>query len=311
MGVNVGFAIAVHGGAGLIARHSLTAAREEACRAGLHTAVVRGQAILAAGGSALDAVVEAAQSLEDDPLFNAGRGGVLNAEGFVEMDAALMQGMDRTAGAITCATTIRNPILGARAVLEDGRHVLLSGAGANDFGAQAQLPLAERGYFITPARAEQLEKMKAANAYGLDHGSTEKDVYGTIGAVACDAAGHVAAATSTGGMVNQSRGRIGDTPLIGAGTYAWDQTAAISGTGHGEAFIRLAVAHRISAYMELGGLSVVEACDRVVHHDLPQIGGAGGVIAVDASGNLSLPFNTGGMFRAWAREDAPPTVRIW
>ena len=162
----MGFAIAVHGGAGLIARHSLTAAREEACRAGLHTAVVRGQAILAAGGSALDAVVEAAKSLEDDPLFNAGRGGVLNAEGFVEMDAALMQGMDRTAGAITCATTIRNPILGARAVLEDGRHVLLSGAGADDFGAHAHLPLAEPGYFITPARAEQLEKMKAANASG-------------------------------------------------------------------------------------------------------------------------------------------------
>lgn len=307
----MGPALAIHGGAGLIRRDSVSDVREAACRAALTRSIEAGWRVLAAGGPAFEAAIAAACVLEDDPAFNAGRGAVLARGGRIELDAALMDGATRAAGAITAASTPRNPILGARAVLEHSPHVLLAGPGADAFLAEVGVPVAPPDYFRTAERIAQYERMAGTDRYGLDHGSQDKDVYGTIGAVACDAHGHVAAATSTGGMVNKRPGRVGDTPIIGAGTYAWDATAAVSGTGHGEPFIRLAVAQRISAWMELGGLDLRQACDQVVHTELVDFGGEGGVIAVDARGNLALPFNTAGMFRAWRAADGSGEVAIW
>ena len=306
----MGWAIAVHGGAGLIRRHSLTPEREAACRAGLARAVAAGTEVLEAGGSALDAAEAAVVVLEDDPHFNAGRGAVLAAGGRVELDAAVMTG-DRRAGAVGMATVPRNPIRLARAVMEQTPHVMLVADGADALAREAELALADRTWFVVPERVEQFEKVAATGAFTLDHGSEDKDVYGTVGAVACDADGHVAAATSTGGMVNKRRGRLGDTPVIGAGTFAWDRTCAISGTGHGEPFIRLGVGARVSAYRELAGMSLEEAAHRVVFHDLPELDGAGGLIGVDAEGNVALPFNTAGMFRGWQQRGGDVHVEVW
>jgi L-asparaginase/beta-aspartyl-peptidase (threonine type) len=305
-------ALVVHGGAGLIRRDSLTPEREDRCRAGLRAALDAGWAVLHAGGSALDAVQASVVALEEDPAFNAGRGAVLAAGGTVELDAAIMDGTGRAAGAIAGATLPRSPIAAARAVLSGTPHVLLCGPGADAFIVDAGLETADASWFETPERRAQYEAVAAVGGYGLDHGPLggKKDVYGTVGAVACDRGGHVAAATSTGGMVNKLHGRVGDTPVIGAGTYAWDQTCAVSGTGHGEPFIRLAVAHRISDLMELAGLSVAEAAERVIRVELPAVAGEGGVIAVDAAGRIAMPFNTGGMFRGW-RTEAETGVQIW
>lgn len=303
-------AIAVHGGAGLIARASLSPEREAACRACLGRAIDRAWQLLEAGGSAVDAAQAAVEIMEEDPVFNAGRGAVLAQGARVELDAAIMDGEHRTAGAVTAATTPRSPIQAARAVLEQTSHVLLAGPGADAFIATAGLPTAPVDWFVTPERQSQYDKVAGTAAYGLDHGGAAKDVYGTVGAVACDAAGHVAAATSTGGMVNKRPGRVGDTPIIGAGTFAWDRTAAISGTGHGEPFIRLGVCARVSALMELAGLDVEAACRRVVFDELLQIDGQGGVIAVDATGTVAMPFNTAGMFRG-VRTPDERRVDIW
>lgn len=306
-------ALAVHGGAGLIRRDALSPQREQDCRTALAWATEAGHAVLEAGGTALDAVVAAVCVLEDAPVFNAGRGAVLGRGGRVELDAAVMDGRDRSAGAITAATTPRNPVRAALAVRDHTPHVLLAGPGADAFIAERGLDMEAADYFRTPQRIAQYEAMAGTDAYGLDHGGgpDEPDVYGTVGAVACDAQGHVAAATSTGGMVNKRPGRVGDTPVIGAGTYAWDATLAVSGTGHGEPFLRLAVAARISARMELQGLDLEEATRRVVHEDLPTLGGMGGVIAVDRHGHVQLPFNTAGMFRGWRQGDGPVEVAIW
>ncbi len=306
-------ALAVHGGAGLIRRASLSAEREAACRTALAEAVLAGFTVLEAGGGALDAAVAAVCVLEDAPVFNAGRGAVLGQGGRVELDAAVMDGRDRRGGAITAATTPRNPILAAREVLLRTPHVLLAGAGADAFVAEAGLASEAPDYFVTPERRAQYEAVAGTSAYGLDHGGgpKDKDVYGTVGAVACDGSGHVAAATSTGGMVNKRPGRVGDTPILGAGTFAWDRTAAVSGTGHGEPFIRLGVGARISARMELLGETLAQAAERVVHTDLVEVDGAGGVIAVDRFGNVALPFNTAGMFRAFKAGDGGVVVKIW
>jgi len=306
-------ALAVHGGAGLIRRASLSPEREAACRTALAEAVLSGWTVLEAGGSALDAAVAAVCALEDAPEFNAGRGAVLARGARVELDAAVMDGRDRSAGAVTAVSTPRNPVLAARAVLERTPHVLMAGPGADAFIREAGLRVEAPDYFVTPQRLAQYDKVAGTEAYGLDHGGGPKDedVYGTVGAVACDGEGHVAAATSTGGMVNKRPGRVGDTPIIGAGTYAWDQTAAISGTGHGEPFITLAVAARISARMELEGLSLEQAAHRVIHQDLAAMSGAGGVIAVDRAGRIALPFNTAGMFRGWRAQGGAVQVEIW
>ncbi len=306
-----GCAVVVHGGAGLVRRDSLSAEREGRCRAGLARAVDAARVVLLDGGSALDAATEAVLVLEDDPVFNAGRGAVLAAGGGVELDAAVMEGRERKAGAIGGATLPRNPVLLARAVMERTPHVLVVGAGADALVRELGIEQADRSWFVTKERLQQYTEVAAAGGFTLDHGGKAKDVYGTVGAVACDRSGSVAAATSTGGMVNKRPGRLGDSPVIGAGTYAWDRTCAISGTGHGEPFLRLGVASRISARMELGGESLEDACQRVIHEDLVQLGGQGGVIGVDAHGRVAMPFNTGGMFRGWWQEHGEDGVAIW
>ncbi len=298
------YTIAVHGGAGLSRRHSLAPEREEACRAGLREALRAGADVLSGGGGALDAVVAAVLSLEENPLFNAGRGSVLAADGGIELDAAVMDGRTRAAGAVAGVKTVRNPIRLARAVMERTPHVLLIGEGAESLAAEVGLERVDPSFFRTAERVEQLERTRAQEQAKLD-------VYGTVGAVARDGAGHVAAATSTGGTVNKRPGRVGDTPVLGAGTFAWDRTCAVSGTGHGEPFVRLGVGARVSALMELEGLSLAEAARRVIHQDLPELEGDGGLVAVDAAGQIALVFNSAGMFRGWLRDGGEPLVEIW
>lgn len=303
-------AIAIHGGAGLIRRDALTPERQRAALASLHRVITEGARALAQGAPALQAVIEAVVALEDDPLFNAGHGAVLAADGGIELDAAVMDG-ERRAGAVTGVRTVRNPVRLAAAVLEHTPHVLVAGHGAEALAEQLQLERVEPGYFVTPEREAQLQVARASGRFHLDHGGAERDVYGTVGAVAVDAGGHVASATSTGGMVNKRPGRVGDTPIVGAGTFAWDATAAISCTGHGEPLTTLGAAGRVSARMELLGEDLHTAAAQVIAHDLPALGGQGGLIAVDAHGNVALPFNTAGMFRAAQRGEEPPIVAIW
>jgi beta-aspartyl-peptidase (threonine type) len=274
-------------------------------------ALSAGAAVLSAGGAALDAVVAAVVALEENPLFNAGRGAVLASDGGIELDAAVMDGRTRAGGAVAGVRTVRNPVLLARAVAERTPHVLLVGAGAEAFAREIHLEEVEPDWFRTPERVEQLAQARAEERVTLDHGGGEVDVYGTVGAVACDTRGHVAAATSTGGMVNKRAGRVGDTPILGAGTFAWDKTCAVSGTGHGEPFIQLGVAGRVSARMELEGRSLDEAARLVMFADLPELHGEGGLIAVDPRGEVALLFNSAGMFRGVLRDGGPPQVDIW
>jgi L-asparaginase / beta-aspartyl-peptidase len=306
------FTLAIHGGAGLTYKGSLSTEREAACEASLRWVLALGAEILQAGGSALDAVEAAVAALEDDPLFNAGRGAVLANDGTVELDAAIMDGSSRRAGSVAGARTPRNPIRLARAVMEGTPHVLV-GEGADRYAAERGLPREPLSYFVVPERVEQLERARAAHRFSLASAQPEKDrdVYGTVGAVACDQHGHLAVATSTGGMTNKRPGRVGDSPIIGAGTYAWDETVAVSGTGHGEPFVRLGVAHRVSALVEMLGLDVAAAAERVIHQDLAALGGQGGLIAVDRKGGFAMPFNTAGMFRGVVRDGVPPEVAIW
>jgi beta-aspartyl-peptidase (threonine type) len=311
------FTLAIHGGAGLTYKGSLSAERETACEASLRRVLALGAEILQAGGSALDAVEAAVVALEDDPLFNAGRGAVLANDGTVELDAAIMDGISRRAGAVAGAKTVRNPIRLARAVMEGTPHVMLVGEGADRYAVERGLPTEPLSYFVVPERLEQLERARTAHRFSLaadpSDGQPQKDrdVYGTVGAVACDQHGHLAVATSTGGMTNKRPGRVGDSPIVGAGTYAWDATVAVSGTGHGEPFVRLGVAHRVSALVELLGLDVAAAAERVIHQDLLELGGRGGLIAVDRQGGFAMPFNTAGMFRGVVRQGTSPEVAIW
>lgn len=302
------WAVAVHGGAGAIA--SMPESRERAARAGLTAALRAAVEVLSKGGPALDAVAAAVVVLEDDPLFNAGRGSVLTSTGAIEMDAAVMDGRDRRAGAVTGVRTVRHPVLLARRVLEDTAHVLISGDGAEALAGELGVERVDPAWLRTDERVAQLQRARQTGGVHLDHGGQG---LGTVGAVACDVDGHVAAATSTGGMVNKRPGRVGDTPILGAGTWAWSRTCAVSGTGHGESFLRATVGARISAWMEMGGLTLQQAADRVVHEELAEIGGTGGtggVIAVDAAGRLALPFNTRGMYRGFATEEGLQ-VAIW
>lgn len=307
----MGWALAIHGGAGLVRRDVLTGEREQRCLRTLSAALEVGRAVLEGGGSALDAVQATVVHLEDDPVFNAGRGSVLTAAGRVEMDAAIADGHGRRAGAVAGITTVRNAIVLAREVMDHTPHVMLIGEGAEAFGRERGLETVDPSWLVVEERVEQLERAKAADRFELDHGSDDKDVYGTVGAVACDVHGHLATATSTGGMINKRPGRVGDSPIIGAGTFADDATCAVGGTGHGEPFIRLGVGARVSALMELAGLSLADATHRVIFEELPTLGGQGGLIAVDRHGNLALPFNTAGMFRGWMRQGGEPSVAIW
>jgi beta-aspartyl-peptidase (threonine type) len=303
------YALAIHGGAGLIRRNALSAEREAACLASLHRIIGDGRTLLAAGASALDTVEACVIALEEDPLFNAGKGAVFASNGVNELDAAIMDGRSRSAGAVAMVRTIRNPIRAARAVMTATPHVLMMGRGAEQFATDHGLEIVSSEWFQTDERLAQLERARAAKTVILDHDS-QPDVYGTVGAVACDADGNVAAASSTGGMVNKRPGRIGDTPIIGAGTWAWNHTAAVAGTGHGEPFIRLGACGRVSALMEMSGLSLHQAADQVVR-DLVELGGKGGIIGADRNYNLAMPYNTAGMFRASIAHNQAKLVAIW
>ena len=286
-------AIAIHGGAGVIAREQLGADGGAAYRQGLEAALDAGYAVLEAGGSSLDAVTTAVRLLEDNPLFNAGRGAVLAHDGRAYLDASIMSGEDLSAGAVTGVTTVRHPIDLARRVMEDSPHVMLSGEGAEEFAGLKGLERVPNDWFITPTRRQQLDRV----LQGRSAPRNELQGLGTVGAVAVDARGDVAAATSTGGMTNKRWGRIGDAPIIGAGTYANNASCAVSATGHGEYFIRSVVAYDICALVEYRGWSLERAAKEVVQGKLVQRGGEGGIIAVDPQGNLVLEFNSPGMFR--------------
>jgi beta-aspartyl-peptidase (threonine type) len=315
--------IAIHGGAGTIGAASADASRAPEYHDALRDILRAAQALLLEGGRALDAVCLAVEMLEDCPLFNAGHGAVFTHEETHELDAAVMDGATLAAGAIAGVTRVRRPVRAARAVLEDGAHVLLVGAGAEAFARERGLESVEPSYFSTEARRQQLYRVRDAGQVMLDHEGAalalanatapldDDRKLGTVGAVALDAHGHLAAATSTGGMTNKRVGRVGDTPLIGAGTYADDRTAAVSCTGSGEMFIRTAAAYDICARMAYGGASLDAAARAVVMQSLPAIGGTGGLIAIDRHGNLSMPFNTEGMYRGHARGSEAPHTAIF
>ncbi|MBS3744972.1 MAG: isoaspartyl peptidase/L-asparaginase [Wenzhouxiangellaceae bacterium] len=304
-------AIAIHGGAGTISRESLTAERERTIREALEEAIRAGHAVLEKDGAAVDAVTAAITVLEDAPEFNAGRGAVLTSEGQVEMDASLMTGHDLGAGAVASVQGIRHPILAARAVLEHSPHVMLVGAGAEEFARARDLKFMPGEWFETEFRREQLREIKARESGQATRLESEHRWFSTVGAVALDRAGDIAAGTSTGGMSNKRFGRVGDSPIIGAGTYADNRSCAVSATGHGEYFIRHVVAYSICERMRLAGETLAESADFVINDLLVEAGGDGGVIALDANGNLATPFNTPGMYRATIDRDGNVGVKIY
>ena len=298
--------LVIHGGAGTILEENLTAEREALCHAGLRAALERGYELWKGGADALAIVEQTVRVLEDNPIFNAGRGAVLNDQGIAELDASIMRGIDRMAGAITGVTTIKNPIALARAVLEKTPFVFLNGIGAEELAATLdEIEQAGQEYFFTEERWQQLQAQRKSNSVSL----SEDNKFGTVGAVARCKENHLAAATSTGGMTNKRHGRIGDSPVIGAGTWADDATCAISATGHGEFFIRAAVAHEISARMRHARESLGVAANGVIHRELEA--GTGGVIALAASGEAALPFNTAGMYRGVIAADGSFATAIY
>ena len=308
------YVLVIHGGAGTLRRADITADQVAAYEAVLRESLAAGQALLAQGNSALDAVEAAVRVMEDSPLFNAGHGAVFTHEGRVELDAALMDGSTRDAGALCHVTRVRNPISLARLVLERSEHVLLAGEGAEAFAQAQGVELVDPAYFHTERRWQDLQRAKAKDTMALSEDTSAAATdrkFGTVGAVALDRHGHLAAATSTGGMTNKRWGRVGDAPLIGSGTYADDATCAVSCTGHGEFFIRAGVAFDVAARMRYLGEGLVAAADAVVHGGLLELGGRGGLVAVDASGAVSLAFNTEGMYRGVVREGEVAEVAIF
>ena len=309
-------ALVIHGGAGVIERDALAADEERAIRADLDAALDAGQAVLARGGSALDAVEAAVRALEDSPRFNAGKGAVFDAQGRHELDASVMEGHTRRAGAVAGVTTVRNPVRLAREVMEHSPHVMLIGDGAEAFADTREgIERVANDWFDTPHRRQQLEQAQAREAAEREAGIADPAdlkgrYFGTVGAVALDAQGHIAAATSTGGMTNKRWGRVGDSPVIGAGTWA-DGRCGVSGTGWGEYFIRNAVAHDICARVAYRGDTLREAADEVLMRVVPGMGGDGGAIALDAHGNIAMPFNTSGMYRGWVNADGSRGTAIF
>ena len=302
--------LVIHGGAGVI-RASLTPAIEAATRVALLKAVERGYAELKAGKPALDAVTAAITVLEDDPNFNAGKGAVFTHDGHNELDAAIMDGHSLRAGAAAGVRTVRNPILLARAIMEESPHVLMTGSGAEAFAKAHDIALVDPTYFRTERRWQQLQKALVDEK--ADTASTEPDTtkhFGTVGAVALDRNGRLAAGTSTGGMTNKRYGRVGDAPIIGAGTYA-DANCAVSGTGWGEFYLRTVAAHTICMRASLLGQPLAEAAEQVINRDIPRLGGNGGAIVLGADGRMAMPFNTDGMFRAWVGADGVAHVAIF
>lgn len=317
-----GVVLAIHGGAGTLRRDAMTPELDAAYRAAIEDALLRGHRVLAGGGSAADAVEAALHPLEDSHLFNAGRGAVLTDQGTVEMDASIMLGRNGMAGAIAGARTVRHPIGAARAVMERTEHVLLSGDGADRFVSEQDLETMAPEWFVTPHRQRQLELLREREAEKVSSLDPERPdareramgpdhKFGTVGCVALDEEGHLAAGTSTGGMARKAWGRIGDSPIIGAGTWADDQTCAVSCTGWGEFFIRRAIAHQIHARMMFGGAGIGAAARQTVLEELPKGGGSGGCIALDSHGRLAAPFTTPGMYRGWVDAQGRVTVRIY
>lgn len=310
----------IHGGAGVITRGSMTPEREKEYRNKLTEALLAGYKMLQNGRSSLDAVETAIRILEDSPLFNAGKGAVFTAEGKNELDASIMNGKTLAAGAVAGLNRVKNPITLARAVMECSPHVMMSGVGAQKFASEQKIELVEEKYFWTQHRWDALqqilkeEKVKSADpAKKVGWAEAEKPAnrFGTVGAVALDTNGDLAAGTSTGGMTNKKYGRIGDAPIIGAGTYADNNSCAVSATGWGEFFIRLGVARDISAMMEYRALTVQAAADRVIKQKLQKLGGDGGIIAIDKFGNMAISFNSEGMYRAYINVDGKPVVEIY
>jgi len=312
------FAIAIHGGAGTIDRDALSLERRAAIEADLRRALLAGRAILEGDGSSLDAVTAAIVVLEDSPFFNAGKGAVFNAQGRNELDAAIMEGHTRRAGAVAALTRVRNPIRAARAVMEASPHVLLIGKGAEQFAREQGLERVRPGYFRTEDRWQQFQdairrerSMRSSAPAAAVSGTTPSSAYyGTVGAVALDRHGHLAAATSTGGMTLKRYGRVGDVPVIGGGTWA-ETRCAVSATGWGEYFIRTAAAHEICARVRLAGQSLAEAAMGVVNEDIPAMGGDGGVIAIDNLGTIAMPHSSPGMYRGRIDTDGTITIAIW
>jgi len=303
------FSLAIHGGAGTILPSAMSSEKEVAFKTALRDAIQEGIKILSSSGSALEAVEACVRNMEDNYLFNAGKGAVFTADGKNEMDASIMDGLTGKAGAVACVRNIKNPITLAKMVMLKSEHVLLSGEGALKFAEEVGVETAPDEYFFDEYRYEQLKLAQRSNQHILDH-SHDKDheqdqerKFGTVGAVALDVHGNLAAATSTGGMTNKRYGRIGDSPIIGAGTYAHNHTCAVSCTGHGEFFMRNLVAYDISCLMEYRGMSLAEACQHVVCEKLVLKGGVGGLIAIDKYGNTELSFNSEGMYRAWVNSD--------
>lgn len=305
------FSLAIHGGAGTLLRGQMTPAKEQEYTAALQQALDAGHVVLSKAGSALDAVETTVRVLEDCPLFNAGRGSVFTAEGTHQMDASIMEGRTRNAGAVSLITGIRNPISLARDVMEKSNHVFLAGDGAMHFAKTLGYTLEEPSYFHNDLRHKQWLDLRDSETFQLDHSDKKDSKFGTVGAVACDVHGNLAAATSTGGMTNKKWGRVGDSPMIGAGTYANNATCAISCTGSGEFFIRGVVAYDVSCLMEYRGLSLADAASEVIQNRVLQLGGDGGLIAVDAQGNIAMPFNTEGMYRGFMTSAGKTEIAIY
>lgn len=317
------FAIVIHGGAGTILKENMTPELEQQYRDKLNESLKAGYDILAKGGTAQDAVVAAIKVMEDSPLFNAGKGAVFANDGTNFMDAAFMDGKTLNAGSIAGVHTIRNPIEGARAVMEKSPHVMLSGEGADKFAKEQGLKIEDPKYFYDEKRWQQLQQLKKKDEIKLDHSDTTGSIktfdvefggdkkFGTVGCVALDKYGNLSAGTSTGGMTNKKWGRVGDSPIIGAGTYANNKTCGVSCTGHGEYFIRNVVAYDVSAMMEYKGLTLEQAANEIVMRKLKSQGGEGGLVAMDSKGNITMPFNTPGMYRGYMKKDGKPWIGIY
>ncbi len=301
----------IHGGAGTLIKSEMSSEKEAAYLAALQDSLKVGNSVLDKGGNALEAVATAVMSMEDSPLFNAGRGSVFTADGTHEMDASIMSGIDKTAGAVCGINGVKNPIELARLVMERSEHVMLAGKGAEAFGRDLNLRFEPASYFDEEWRRKQWLSVKGTDQTALDHNIDPDRKFGTVGAVALDKHGNLAAATSTGGMTNKRYGRVGDSPIIGSGTYANNETCAVSCTGSGEFFIRGVVAYEVSALMEFKGLSLADASEEVIQRRLASIGGDGGLIAVDSKGEIVMEFNTAGMYRGFQRQGEEMTLSIY
>ncbi len=309
--MNKKISIAIHGGAGTLVKGLMTPEKEAAYKTVLATALNLGYEILKSNGSAVKAVTETVIVLEDSTLFNAGKGSVFTSEGTHEMDASIMDGKTLNAGAVSLVSGIKNPILLARDVMEKSDHVFLTGKGAMQYAKKMGHKVMDANYFYDDLRYRQWQEIKDSDQFQLDHSLKKGPKFGTVGAVACDSQGNVAAATSTGGMTNKRFGRVGDSALIGAGNYANNVTCAVSCTGSGEFFILGVVAYDVSCLMEYKGLPLKDACEAVIHERLPKIGGDGGLIAVDSEGNTAMPFNTEGMYRARRTSGGTKEISIY